>query len=296
MGTSNKYKVEIDENSGFCFGVVNAITHAEDELSKGEPLYCLGQIVHNSEEVNRLKSKGLITISKDDLRNLKGEKVMLRAHGEPPETYKSILDNGIELIDASCPVVLKLQVRVREGWKKMKQQGGQVVIFGKRGHAEVVGLLGQTNNQAIVIEGINEIDRLDFTKPIELFAQTTKNADEYKQIALAIQDKIEANGGMRVAPSLKVHNSICGQVANRKAELSKFASKHDVVLFVSGKNSSNGKVLFNFCKSINPNTYFISSASELKNDWLKNAESVGICGATSTPRWLMEQVAETISV
>ncbi|MFP4555681.1 MAG: 4-hydroxy-3-methylbut-2-enyl diphosphate reductase [Bacteroidales bacterium] len=295
MSKSSKYKVEIDDKSGFCFGVVNAITQAEKELSKGEPLYCLGQIVHNSEEVNRLKSKGLITVSKDNLSELKGKKLMLRAHGEPPETYKKVMDNGIELIDASCPVVLKLQIRVREGWEKMEPQGGQVVIFGKRGHAEVVGLLGQTNNQAIVIEGVDEVDRLDFTKPIELFAQTTKNADEYKRIAKVIQKNIEVSSKGGEPAYFKVHNSICGQVANRKAELSKFASKHDVVLFVSGKNSSNGKVLFDVCKSINPQSYFISSVSEINSSWFNNAKSVGICGATSTPRWLMDEVADAIS-
>lgn len=288
MGKGTEIRVEIDNHSGFCFGVVNAISQAEQELNDGEPLYCLGQIVHNSEEENRLKSRGLITISHSDLDKLQGKKVLLRAHGEPPETYQKALQNKINLVDASCPVVLKLQTKVRNGWERMKSIGGQVLIFGKKGHAEVIGLVGQTNGNAIVIENINDIETLDFTKPIELYSQTTKSADEYKMISEEISKRM-VNGALFTA-----YNSICGQVANRKKELIEFSRNHNVILFVSGKNSSNGKMLYEVCKSINPKTYFISSPSEIESSWFANIESVGVCGATSTPLWLMENVAATV--
>jgi 4-hydroxy-3-methylbut-2-en-1-yl diphosphate reductase len=286
--------VEIDSRSGFCFGVVNAIAQAEEELTNSEPLYCLGEIVHNNEEVERLKAKGLITVSHNDLDSLKGKRVLLRAHGEPPQTYESAIANDVKLIDASCPVVLKLQVKVREGWAKMQSEGGQVVIFGKNGHAEVTGLVGQTDGNAIVIEHLNEISQLNFTKPIEIFAQTTISSDKYDAVVDAIRLKmLEAMESNDL--QLKVHNSICGQVANRKAELITFAAKHDIIIFVSGKNSSNGKMLFDVCKSVNPNTYFVSSEKELVPQWFEKAISAGICGATSTPLWLMQKVADTIT-
>ncbi|HOP05463.1 MAG TPA: 4-hydroxy-3-methylbut-2-enyl diphosphate reductase [Tenuifilaceae bacterium] len=284
-------KIEIDNRSGFCFGVVNAIQKAEEELAKSKSLFCLGEIVHNSEEVERLKSIGLKTITHNDLDNLAGKNVLLRAHGEPPETYKKALEKGINLIDASCPVVLKLQVKVREGWIRMKEMGGQVVIFGKKGHAEVIGLLGQTKGEAIVVQTPDDTGSIDFSKPIELFSQTTMSPDKYKELANTIEQQLkETHGGEPF--HFNVFNSICGQVANRKEELTEFSSQHDVILFVSGKKSSNGRMLFEVCKSVNPRTHFLSSADELDSSWLKSAESVGICGATSTPMWLMEEVAK----
>ncbi|MDX9770447.1 MAG: 4-hydroxy-3-methylbut-2-enyl diphosphate reductase [Tenuifilaceae bacterium] len=288
MSNNSNIKVEIDSHSGFCFGVVNAISQAEHELDNDDKLYCLGQIVHNSEEEERLKARGLITISHNDLDKLEGKKVLLRAHGEPPETYQKALKNNIKLIDASCPVVLKLQTKVREGWERMNAIGGQIVIYGKKGHAEVVGLVGQTNGNAIVIESISEVDSLDFSKPVELFAQTTKSADEYQAISQEISKRLNAN------LPLKAHNSICGQVANRKKELMEFSKKHDVILFVSGKNSSNGKMLYEVCKSINDRTHFVSSPQEVDEEWFLGVQSVGVCGATSTPLWLMQQVGDRV--
>lgn len=288
MSNNSNIKVEIDSHSGFCFGVVNAISQAEHELDNDDKLYCLGQIVHNSEEEERLKARGLITISHNDLDKLEGKKVLLRAHGEPPETYQKALKNNIKLIDASCPVVLKLQTKVREGWERMNAIGGQIVIYGKKGHAEVVGLVGQTNGNAIVIESISEVDSLDFSKPVELFAQTTKSADEYQAISQEISKRLNAN------LPLKAHNSICGQVANRKKELMEFSKKHDVILFVSGKNSSNGKMLYEVCKSINDRTHFVSSPQEVDEGWFLGVQSVGVCGATSTPLWLMQQVGDRV--
>lgn len=293
MSKKSKLKVEIDNHSGFCFGVVNAISQAEEELKAGKQLYCLGEIVHNNEEVERLKSMGLITISHSDMELHKGKKVMIRAHGEPPSTYKKAAENGIEIIDASCPVVLKLQVKVREGWERMQPLGGQVVIFGKKGHAEVAGLVGQTNGNAIVVESINEIDSINFTKPIELFAQTTKSADEYKSLGEAIKLRLDTNAPKQ-SIHFKSHNSICGQVANRKKELMVFAAQYDIVLFVSGKSSSNGKMLYEVCKSINPRTYFVSSPAELVSGWFSDIHSVGICGATSTPLWIMEEIKKCV--
>ena len=284
-------KIEIDNRSGFCFGVVNAIQKAEEEIAKSKSLFCLGEIVHNSEEVERLKSIGLKTITHNDLDSLSGKNVLLRAHGEPPETYKKALEKGINLIDASCPVVLKLQVKVREGWIRMKEMDGQVVIFGKKGHAEVIGLLGQTKGEAIIVQTAEDISSIDFSKPIELFSQTTMSPDKYKELANTIEQRLKETHGSKTY-HLNIHNSICGQVANRKEELIKFSSQHDVILFVSGKKSSNGRMLYEVCKSVNPRTYFLSSPQELDGSWLTSAESVGICGATSTPMWLMEEVAK----
>jgi 4-hydroxy-3-methylbut-2-enyl diphosphate reductase len=287
-------RVEIDKRSGFCFGVVNAINRAEKELESDEPLYCLGEIVHNGEEVERLKSLGLITISHNDLESLSGKKVLLRAHGEPPETYRKARTHGVNLVDASCPVVLKLQEKVRKGWEQMQQQNGQVVVFGKKGHAEVIGLVGQTQGNAIVIESISEVDSLDFTRPIELFAQTTKSADEYKTLSEEISSRMGVDSAGNPI-HFRAYNSICGQVANRKKELISFSKNHDVILFVSGKNSSNGKMLYEVCKSINSRTHFVTSGSEVDKRWFNNAQSVGVCGATSTPLWLMEQVAAKVN-
>lgn len=286
MIKESKILIEIDKSSGFCFGVVNAISQAEEELNTNGKFYCLGQIVHNSEEEQRLQALGLETITHKDLDNLKGKKVLLRAHGEPPSTYKKAIENNITLIDASCPVVLKLQAKVKQGWEEMKKVGGQVIIFGKKGHAEVIGLIGQTDGNAIVIESINELDSLNLSKPTELFAQTTKSADDYKAVAHELERRLNAK-----SIPFKAHNSICGQVANRKKELIEFSKNHNVILFVSGKNSSNGNMLYQVCKSINPKTYFVSAPTDLEKEWFINTKTVGICGATSTPFWMMEKVA-----
>ena len=286
-------KIEIDSNSGFCFGVVNAIQLAEMELENNDSLFCLGDIVHNSAEVDRLKEKGLRTINHDEFKNLKNCKVLLRAHGEPPETYKIALENNIQLIDASCPVVLKLQKNIKLGFDDILEKGGQVVIYGKEGHAEVNGLVGQTNEKAIVIGGINDLDKIDFTKPINLFSQTTKSIEGFYEIEREIRKRmIDTQGKDDVL--LITNDTICRQVSHRQPQLREFVKKHDVVVFVSGKKSSNGKMLYQVCKDENPNTYFVSDESELNKSWFVNAKSVGICGATSTPRWLMEKIAESV--
>jgi len=286
-------KIEIDSNSGFCFGVVNAIQLAEMELENNDSLFCLGDIVHNSAEVDRLKEKGLRTINHDEFKNLKNCKVLLRAHGEPPETYKIALENNIQLIDASCPVVLKLQKNIKLGFDDILEKGGQVVIYGKEGHAEVNGLVGQTNEKAIVIGGISDLDKIDFTKPINLFSQTTKSIEGFYEIEKEIRKRmIKTQGTDDVL--LISNDTICRQVSHRQPQLREFVKKHDIVVFVSGKKSSNGKMLFQVCKDENPNTYFVSDESELDKSWFANAKSVGICGATSTPRWLMEKIAESV--
>jgi 4-hydroxy-3-methylbut-2-enyl diphosphate reductase len=286
-------KIEIDDNSGFCFGVVNAIQLAEMELEKSEPLYCLGDIVHNSAEVDRLKTKGLVTINHDEFKELKDCKVLLRAHGEPPETYKIALENNIQLIDASCPVVLRLQKNIKTGFDDILDKGGQVVVYGKEGHAEVNGLVGQTNGKAIVIGGKEDLNKIDFTKPINLFSQTTKSIEGFYEIEKEIRRRmIEMQGKDNVM--LISNDTICRQVSHRQPQLREFVKNHDVVIFVSGKKSSNGKMLYQVCKDENKNTYFVSDESELDKKWFLNASSVGICGATSTPRWLMEKIANTI--
>ena len=291
--------VTIDENSGFCFGVTTAIETAERELQKGQ-LFCLGDIVHNGQEVERLDKQGLETIDYDDLRTLHNVRVLLRAHGEPPSTYRIAQQNGIEIIDASCPVVLKLQKRIRETYQALhgKSTGTQIVIFGKKGHAEVIGLEGQTNNTAIVIEGIHDLDKLDFTRSIYLFSQTTKSVEEFQQIV----DKIkamrrlgdEARGEDIV---FEYHDTICRNVANRVKKLQDFAKSNNVVIFVGGKKSSNAKVLFQNCLEVNPCTVFVSSTADITPEILQQchaAEKVGVCGATSTPKWLMEEVRKYI--
>jgi 4-hydroxy-3-methylbut-2-en-1-yl diphosphate reductase len=274
--------VEIDKQSGFCFGVVYAIQMAEDHLNEYGQLYCLGDIVHNDEEVQRLKNKGLEIINHDQLADLTDTTVLLRAHGEPPSTYQTAIQNNINLIDASCPVVLKLQNRVRKSVK----DDTQIVIYGKEGHAEVNGLVGQTNGEAIVISGFDELDKIDFSRPIEFFSQTTKSTDTF----YALKAEIEA----RATQYAKANDTICRQVSNREPELQQFAAQFDVVIFVAGKKSSNGKVLFQVCQKVNPQTYFVSAAHEVEPSWFANCQSVGICGATSTPMWLMEAVQSHI--
>lgn len=281
-------KVTIDENSGFCFGVTTAIETAERELQKGQ-LFCLGDIVHNGQEVERLDKLGLETIDYDDLRTLHNVRVLFRAHGEPPSTYMIARQNGIEVIDASCPVVLKLQKRIRETYLQHHGTGVQIVIFGKKGHAEVIGLEGQTNNTAIVIESIHDLDRLDFSRPIYLFSQTTKSVEEFQQIVNEI--KARRRGGEENI--FEYHDTICRNVANRVKKLQEFARSNNVVVFVGGKKSSNAKVLYNNCLEVNSSTVFVSSPEDLTAEILAlchKADKVGICGATSTPKWLMERV------
>lgn len=292
--------ITIDENSGFCFGVTTAIETAERELQKGQ-LFCLGDIVHNGQEVERLDKLGLETIDYDDLRTLHNVRVLLRAHGEPPSTYHIAKRNGIEIIDASCPVVLHLQKRIRETYQALhgKNTGAQIVIFGKKGHAEVIGLEGQTNNTAIVIEGINDLDCLDFARPIYLFSQTTKSVEEFEAIVEEIKRR-KAKGEKQEAKGeslFEYHNTICKNVANRVKRLQEFARSNDVVIFVGGKKSSNAKVLFNNCLEVNSCTVFVSSTDDITPELLQlcqQAERVGICGATSTPKWLMENVKQFI--
>jgi 4-hydroxy-3-methylbut-2-enyl diphosphate reductase len=286
-------KIEIDNNSGFCFGVVNAIQLAEKELKKNHILYCLGDIVHNSAEVDRLKSKGLITINLEQFKNLKNCKVLLRAHGEPPETYEIAKKNNIQLIDASCPVVLKLQNNIKQGFDVFLKKGGQVVIYGKEGHAEINGLVGQTKGKAIVIGGMEDLDKVDFSKPVNLFSQTTKNIEDFYEIQKEIKKRMIATQGTKEIDFI-TNDTICRQVSHRQPQLREFVKNHDVIIFVSGKKSSNGRMLFQVCQAENPKTFFVSEQSELKKAWFNKAKSVGVCGATSTPRWLMENVASEI--
>ena len=280
--------VEIDKDSGFCFGVVNAIDNAEKELLVDKELYCLGDIVHNSQEVDRLQEKGLNTINHEDLKKMRDRKVLLRAHGEPPSTYLIAQQNNIRIIDATCPVVLQLQKKIKRQYRNSDMSRSQIVIFGKIGHAEVNGLVGQTEGRAVVIEKKVDIERLDFTRDIYLFSQTTMSLDDFREIVEDIQSRLPST------VSFQYFDTICRQVANRMPNIRDFASRHDVVLFVAGKKSSNGKVLLNEAKKANPNTYHISCSDEINTDWFVNAQSVGICGATSTPKWLMEEVAERI--
>ncbi|NPA44249.1 MAG: 4-hydroxy-3-methylbut-2-enyl diphosphate reductase [Chlorobi bacterium] len=286
-------KIEIDSNSGFCFGVVKAIEIAESELEKDKKLYCLGDIVHNGAEVNRLENKGLITINHDEVKKLKNTKVLLRAHGEPPETYEIAKQNNIELIDASCPIVLNLQKKIHKSYSEIKDIEGQIIIYGKQGHAEVIGLLGHTDNKGIVISDINDLDKIDFTKPVSIFSQTTKSSSGYQKIIDAIKEKmIETQGNDNI--NFISHASTCKQVSTRDVKLVKFAKRHDIIIFVSGKKSSNGKLLYEVCKNENERTYFVSNTDELKKEWFKKSDSVGICGATSTPEWLMRNIKNTI--
>jgi len=286
--------VEIDPRSGFCFGVVNAINQAEKELQGIDDLFCLGDIVHNSEEVSRLESKGLITINHEDLKGLKGKKVLLRAHGEPPETYKVAEKNGITIVDATCPVVLKLQSKIKKSWTELNEVGGQVVIFGKKGHAEVNGLVGQTEGNAVVIDNPEDLVGIDYTKPIALFSQTTMSPDKYLQLADNIRKQMQKAISSDAIP-LTINRTICGQVSNRKKEIEGFAKKHQVVVFVSGEKSSNGKMLYEICKATNPNTFIVYNSDGVQKDWFKGFDDVGVCGATSTPVWLMQLVADRIN-
>ncbi len=281
--------IEIDEKSGFCFGVVKAITKAEEELAKGGVLYCLGDIVHNGQEVDRLTKMGLITIDHEQFAKLHDVKVLLRAHGEPPSTYEIAKQNRITLIDASCPVVLKLQSRIKNAYETLPTEDTQIVIFGHIGHAEVNGLVGQTADKAIVIESEDDLGKVDLKKNIRLFSQTTKSLEGFNHLVTTMSEKVDKN------IKFEYTDTICRQVANRIPNITTFAQQNDIVIFVSGKKSSNGKVLFEHSKNINPNTYLVTEASEIANLEFDLTKKIGICGATSTPRWLMEEVADKIN-
>ena len=279
-------QIEIDNGSGFCFGVTTAIQKAEEELAAGKTLYCLGDIVHNGMECERLKQLGLVTINHEEMSKLHGVKVLLRAHGEPPSTYEMARKNDIEIIDATCPVVLQRQRRIKKQYDMCPD--AQIVIFGKPGHAEVLGLVGQTESKAIVIANVEEVKQLDFTRDIYLYSQTTKSLDEFHRIIEYIQEHISPEA------TFKSFDTICRQVANRMPNISAFATRHDLVLFVCGRKSSNGKVLYNECKSVNPNSHLIEGPEEIQKEWLEGVRTIGICGATSTPKWLMEQCRDAI--
>ncbi len=289
--------VTIDKNSGYCFGVEFAIQMAEDEISENGNLYCLGDIVHNDMEVKRLYDKGLRVINREDLKALRDCKVLIRAHGEPPETYQLAMENNLELIDASCPVVLKLQNRVKHAFDKMQEAEGQIVIYGQKGHAEVIGLTGQTCGEAIVVTGPEDLDAIDYSRPVSLFSQTTKSTKGFYLVKELIEKRLQEarQGAILTMQDFNANDSICRQVSNREPQLMRFAQEHDVILFVSGRKSSNGKALYAVCKQYNPQSYFVENESEIDIAWLEGARSVGICGATSTPMWLMERVAGYIA-
>lgn len=283
-------QVEIDKKSGFCFGVVKAIEIAEKQLKTGGALHCIGDIVHNEREVCRLQKLGLHIISANQLRDMHGQRVLIRAHGEPPSTYKLAQQFGIQLVDATCPVVLKLQQHVKTAWERLQVNGGTVLLYGKKGHAEVIGLLGQTNGQARVVETVADLDGVDFSRPIELFSQTTKEQQGYAEIAKNVQQRMAQYFTDQIP--LVINSTICGQVAHRKAELEHFARSHDTVLFVGGKKSSNAQTLFCTCRRANPRSHFVTTPQDITREMLQHADTVGICGATSTPQWLMNDVAK----
>jgi 4-hydroxy-3-methylbut-2-enyl diphosphate reductase len=287
--------VEIDKQSGFCFGVRNAVEIAERSLLRGEKVFSLGPIVHNDKEVERLSTLGLRSIDHDEFMRLRNCKVLIRAHGEPPETYIIAEKNNITIIEATCPIVKRLQSKIKETWEKTKLGNGQVVIFGKPLHAEVVGLLGQINNEGILVSGPDDFRKIDVTKPVYLFSQTTMSVKEYSELKDILLSKMKEKGITEPDKNLFVNKTICGQVSNREPHLKAFAKKHDIVIFVSGRESSNGKMLYSVCKNINHDTYFVSSPEELDKSWFRGKKSVGICGATSTPKWLIENIRDIIS-
>jgi 4-hydroxy-3-methylbut-2-en-1-yl diphosphate reductase len=288
-------EITIDKNSGYCFGVEFAIQMAEDEMEHSPELYCLGDIVHNGMEVKRLNAKGLRIIDREQLQNLRDAKVLIRAHGEPPETYQIALQNNLELIDASCPVVLKLQNRVKHAYDKTQNEEGQIVIYGQEGHAEVIGLAGQTQDKAIVVTSEQDLDKIDFSRPVTLFSQTTKSTKGFYHIKALIEERLAAANPGGEVTGFDANDSICRQVSNREPQLEAFSRQHEVIVFVSGKKSSNGKALYGVCQRTNPRSYFVENEEELDREWFHEAASVGICGATSTPLWLMEQVANAIA-
>lgn len=288
-------QVETDDRSGFCFGVQNAVEIAEKALRKGEKVFSLGHIVHNDKEVERLAALGLESIDHNRFRELRNCKVLIRAHGEPPETYQIAEKNNITIIEATCPIVKKLQYRIMTSWEKSVEENGQIVIFGKPGHAEVVGLLGQTNNKAILVSKPDETGKIDFTRPVTLFSQTTMSPVDYAELADNIRSKMKEAGVTDPDKLLNIKKTICGQVSNREPHLREFSRKHDIIIFVSGRESSNGKMLFAVCREINPHSYFVSSPDEIDRKWFEGKKSAGVCGATSTPRWLIEQVRDFIT-
>ncbi len=280
-------EVVIDTYSGFCFGVKKAIASADALLNNNEELYCVGDIVHNDAEAERLRRLGMKIISYNEVDSIKNGTVLFRAHGEPPSSYQIIKNAGLKLQDQTCPVVLKLQERIKKAYAVLKNVNGQIVIFGKKGHAEVIGLEGQCDGEAIVIEGEQDIELLDLSKPIELFAQTTKNPDHLQHIVSAIETK--------KGESIVWHNTTCKQVTGRVPRIQEFAKEHEVIVFVGGRKSSNAKVLYQSCLDVNRSSYFVSESSDLKSEWFINTKiSIGVCGATSTPQWLMEEVASSI--
>jgi len=286
-------KVFLDPYAGFCFGVKKAIQKAEEGLQQNQKLFCLGKIVHNEEEIRRLEKSGLSTLHYKDLENIQGAKIMFRAHGEPPSTYENARKNNFEIIDATCPVVLKFQEKVKHAFNETKSKKGQIVIAGNKNHPEVIGLTGQTEDTAIIIESVADIDKINFRLPVRLFVQTTKNKEFLDEIVLAVLEKY-TNMGI-TNPDFSYYNTICGQVSGRIPSLKEFCSQNEVIIFVSGKNSSNGKHLFKICQFVNPRSYFISSPDELKSEWYNKAISVGVTGATSTPEWLLKKIADNIS-
>lgn len=287
-------KIEVESRSGFCFGVENAISIAEESLKSGETVYCLGSIVHNEQEVSRLQKLGLKTIDHNQLKEIRDCKVLIRAHGEPPSTYNLARENNLEIIEATCPIVRKLQTRIKNAWQRSLETGAQVALFGKEGHAEVVGLVGQTENNSILIRDESDIDKIDFKRAVVIFSQTTRSREKYDEIVSIMRSRYEAEG-LDGSEMVTVNNTICGQVANREPSLIEFSEMHDTMIFVSGKESSNGRMLFEVCRSVNDNSYFISSPDEIQTEWFAGATSVGISGATSTPKWLINDVYLKIS-
>jgi 4-hydroxy-3-methylbut-2-enyl diphosphate reductase len=288
--------IEVDDRSGFCFGVRNAVEIAEKALARNEKVFSLGPIVHNDIEVERLSNLGLVSINHEEFNSLKDCKVLIRAHGEPPETYEIALKNNITIIEATCPIVKRLQSKIKEIWIKAKEKNGQVIIFGKAGHAEVIGLLGQTDDEAVLVNNKEDLDKIRFSSEVHLFSQTTMSVKEYNDLADSIIMKMNLQGILDAESHLHKNNTICGQVSNRQPRLKAFAKKHDVIVFVSGRESSNGKMLYEVCKKENPFTWFVSSPGEIKKEWFLNKNSVGICGATSTPKWLIDKIKDTIKL
>ncbi|MGE5348522.1 MAG: 4-hydroxy-3-methylbut-2-enyl diphosphate reductase [Actinomycetota bacterium] len=288
-------KVDIEQGSGFCFGVENAVAIAEDSLREGKKVYCLGEIVHNDIEVARLTDLGLKTITYDEYEKLRDCKVLIRAHGEPPSTYEKARQNNITIIDATCPIVRSMQEKIRKVAELSRDEKGQIVIYGKEGHAEVIGLMGAAGQRGILVTGKGDLHRIDYTRPVFLFSQTTKSRVQYEVVAEIIRLNMEKISPDLTAANLKVHNTICRQVSGREPRLIDFAKQHDVIIFVSGKNSSNGRMLFEVCLKENPRSYFISTPEEINYEWFAGASTAGVCGATSTPRWLIQEVADVIA-
>jgi 4-hydroxy-3-methylbut-2-enyl diphosphate reductase len=287
--------VEVDTKSGFCFGVQNAVEIAEHALAAGEKVFSLGPIVHNDKEVERLRALGLQSVTYEEFGRLSNCRVLIRAHGEPPLTYRIAGKNNISIIEATCPIVKRLQIRIREAWKKVREHNGQIVVFGKPGHAEVVGLLGQINDEGVLVSGPTDLDKIDYSRPVSLFSQTTMGTKAYNVIADEIRQRMQMKGVLDPSVMLKVNRTICGQVSNREPHLKEFSRRHETIIFVSGRESSNGKMLYSVCKSINPDTHFVSSTEEIDRSWFDGKKSIGICGATSTPKWLIEKIRDFVS-